>query len=169
MYEALVEYKQKLKEDPSTRIPEYVGECIYLICEKLSTRYNFGSYSFRDDMVGDGIENCVAAVASFDPEKSNLPFAYFTRVAWRAFVRKIQKEKKQSYIKHKNFRENVSGMLSEEDVNVYVKTSDTYSVEKSNELIATFEEKQNLQKLTKAKKEVKTGVERFVEADQEKE
>lgn len=106
---ALTEYRKDLnkwsrkKSDPKPRIPDYVGQCLYLINEKLSRRPNFGSYTYREDMVGDGIENCCAAVDNFDPAKSANPFGYFTLIAWRAFVRRIDKEKKQTYVKIKNF------------------------------------------------------------------
>jgi len=52
-------------------------------------------------MIGDGIENCVQYIHNFDPEKSNNPFAYFTQIIYYAFLRRIQKEKKQLEIKTK--------------------------------------------------------------------
>jgi len=87
------------KEDP--RIPEYLGECILKIATRLSHKYNFINYSYRDDMILDGIENCIQCMDSFDPEKSSNPFSYFTQVIYFAFLRRIAKEKKQSYIKGK--------------------------------------------------------------------
>ena len=56
---------------------------------------------FKDDMVCDGIENCVQYMHNFDPEKSSNPFAYFTQIIHYAFLRRIQKEKKQLEIKNK--------------------------------------------------------------------
>src|SRR3974390_1501786 len=96
----------KAKRQPLPAIPNYVGECFMLICNKLSTKGNFINYSYRDEMISDAIENCVAAIDSFDPDKSKNPFAYFTQIAWYAFIRRITKEKKQTYIKHKNFENN---------------------------------------------------------------
>jgi len=108
-------------------LPRYVGECIVLICNKLSTRYNFAGYSYREEMVGDGIENCVQAAKNFDPTKSEYPFTYFTVVAFNAFVRRIGKEKKQQYVKHKNVEciavfcdeiwEHYSGSAAHQNVN----------------------------------------------------
>jgi DNA-directed RNA polymerase specialized sigma24 family protein len=87
------------------RLNKYLGECFYLLCERLSYRPNFINYSFREEMVGDAIENCLSAVDNFDPnEQKQNPFGYFSLIAWRAFVRRIQKEKKQTYIKHKAFQ-----------------------------------------------------------------
>ena len=56
---------------------------------------------FREDMISDGIENCVQYIHNFDPEKSKNPFAYFTQIVHYAFLRRIQKEKKQLDIKTK--------------------------------------------------------------------
>lgn len=103
-------YKDKLRDYEKNggvepRIPEYLGECILKIATKLSHKPNFINYSYRDDMISDGIENCVMCVDSFDPDKSSNPFAYFTQVIYYAFLRRIQKEKKQSYIKGKLIQE----------------------------------------------------------------
>lgn len=84
-------------------VPEYVGECILLIANRLSLKPNFVNYSYREEMVSDGIENCISYIDNFDPEKSHNPFAYFTQIIYYAFLRRIQKEKKQLYIKHKSF------------------------------------------------------------------
>lgn len=89
--------------DPRPRVPEYVGECIYRIANNLSTRPNFIGYTYRDEMIGDGIENCLTYLHNFNPEKSSNPFAYFTQIIYYAFLRRIQKEKKQLYIKYKSF------------------------------------------------------------------
>ena len=103
---ALVEYqkscdiaKKEKKEDPP--IPNYLGECFLKIAEHLSRKPNFISYSFRDEMIADGIENCLMYFRNFDPVKSNNPFAYFTQIIYYAFLRRIQKEKKQLYVKYK--------------------------------------------------------------------
>jgi DNA-directed RNA polymerase specialized sigma subunit len=96
---ALEEARKAGREDP--RIPEYLGECILKIANRLSHKHNFINYSYRDDMISDGIENCMQCMNSFNPEKSSNPFSYFTQVIYFAFLRRIAKEKKQSYIKGK--------------------------------------------------------------------
>lgn len=110
MLEAIKQYKANLKEarangleDP--RIPEYLGACILKIATRLSHKANFINYSYRDDMILDGIENCIQCMNSFDPDKSSNPFSYFTQVIYFAFLRRIAKEKKQSYIKGKLIQE----------------------------------------------------------------
>ena len=87
------------KEKP--RIPRYIGECFLKIATHLSFKPNFVNYMFKDDMISDGIENCVQYIHNFNPEKSQNPFAYFTQIIHYAFLRRIQKEKKQLEIKNK--------------------------------------------------------------------
>jgi hypothetical protein len=82
-------------------IPNYLGECFLKIATHLSYKPNFVNYMFREDMISDGIENCVQYIHNFDPEKSKNPFAYFTQIIHYAFLRRIQKEKKQLEIKNK--------------------------------------------------------------------
>ena len=64
-------------------------------------RANFINYHFREEMVGDAIENCLMYASNFDPAKSKNPFSYFTQIIYYAFLRRITKEKKQSYIKYR--------------------------------------------------------------------
>lgn len=97
---SLAEAKQ-LGSTEKPRIPEYLGECILKIATRLARKANFINYSYRDDMILDGIENCMQCMHSFDPSKSSNPFSYFTQVIYFAFLRRIAKEKKQSYIKGK--------------------------------------------------------------------
>jgi hypothetical protein len=103
---ALVEYRQKVQEaklagKEKPIVSNYIGECILKIATHLSYKPNFINYSYRDDMILDGIENCIQYIDNFDPTKSNNPFAYFTQIIYYAFLRRIQKEKKQAYIKGK--------------------------------------------------------------------
>ena len=103
---AMIEYKKQIAECESKNedrppVPDYIGECFLLIAERLSYRPNFINYAFKEDMISDGIENCLQYVHNFNPEKSKNPFAYFTQIIYWAFVRRIQKEKKNLYIKYK--------------------------------------------------------------------
>ena len=83
------------------RIPRYIGECFLKIATHLSFKPNFVNYMFKEDMISDGIENCVQYIHNFNPEESQNPFAYFTQIIHYAFLRRIQKEKKQLEIKNK--------------------------------------------------------------------
>jgi hypothetical protein len=103
---ALIDYKEKnalSKKNKTTPppIPNYIGECFMKIAEGLSHKPNFINYTYRDEMMADGIENCLMYFDNFDPTKSKNPFAYFTQIIYYAFLRRIQKEKKQMYVKYK--------------------------------------------------------------------
>ena len=103
---ALIKYAEDkeialLQDKPKPVIPRYIGECFLKIATHLSYKPNFVNYMFRDDMISDGIENCVQYIHNFDPAKSRNPFAYFTQIIHYAFLRRIQKEKKQLEIKTK--------------------------------------------------------------------
>jgi hypothetical protein len=104
--QALIEYKEKSKEAKKNKssppaIPNYIGECFMKIAEGLSHKPNFINYTYRDEMISDGIENCLMYFDNFDETKSKNPFAYFTQIIYYAFLRRIQKEKKQLYVKYK--------------------------------------------------------------------
>ena len=93
--------KAKREKKPKPPVTDYIGSCFLKIANHLSYRPNFINYTFRDDMISDGIENCLQYLDNFNPTKSNNPFAYFTQIIYYAFVRRIQKEKKQVTIKNR--------------------------------------------------------------------
>lgn len=103
-YKYLIEFQEKCKlaseageERPQT--PNRIGECIYQIANRLATKPNFSGYPFKHEMICDGIENACDAVLKFNSEKSQNPFAYFTQIIWYAFLRRIEREKKQLLVK----------------------------------------------------------------------
>jgi hypothetical protein len=103
---ALIKYREsvdlaKCREESKPKIPNYIGECFLKIATHLSYKTNFINYIFIDDMISDGIENCIQYIHNFNPEKSQNPFAYFTQIIHYAFLRRIQREKKQLEIKNK--------------------------------------------------------------------
>ena len=158
--EEMTKYQQERKEakdkgldDPMC--PEYIGECFMKIANRLSYRPNFINYAFRDDMISDGIENCVQYMSNFNPEKSKNPFAYFTQIIYYAFVRRIQKEKKQLYIKYKTM-DSQSTLNDNIDTSTYVQEQN-YVFEtmtqdqKANmyDFISNFEDAKKKKKVTK--------------------
>lgn len=90
-----------LPKEEYPRVPEKVGSAVLLIAQNLATKGNFSGYSFVQDMIGDGYENCIRYIHNFDPDKSSKPFSYITLIISRAFIRRIQKEQVHSYIRHK--------------------------------------------------------------------
>ena len=106
LLEAMTSYRERViyakeHDKPKPRVSNYVGDCFLKIATHLSYKPNFVNYPFREDMICDGIENCLQYIDNFDPEKSKHPFAYFTQIIYYAFLRRIQKEKKQLEIKQK--------------------------------------------------------------------
>lgn len=104
-YQALLEYKiqvEKSKENGLTKpkVSNYLGDCFLRIANHLAYKPNFVNYMFKDDMICDGIENCIQYIDNFDTNRTN-PFAYFTQIVYYAFLRRIAKEKRQLEIKSK--------------------------------------------------------------------
>jgi DNA-directed RNA polymerase specialized sigma24 family protein len=156
LLDALIQYQKDCREaedaaEPRPRVPDYIGTCIFDIAKRLATKPNFSGYSYKEDMISDGIENCLLYIANFNPEKSQNPFAYFTQIIWYAFLRRIQKEKKQMYIRFKSSQEMLSmgETYTGEDLNLHLSTSADYM----STFIEDFEDK--LEK-DKAKKNTNT-------------
>lgn len=164
---ALIEYKEKCKlaiesGKPEPKIPNYIGECFMKLAEGLARRPNFYAYSYKDEMIADGIENCIQYFRNFNPEKTKNPFAYFTQILWFCFVRRIQKEKKQQYIKYKateNF-----GILDEDELlelgDGQIKQIEVY--DNMYSFIKDFEDKE-FKKVLKIKSDkTPVGIEKFL-------
>ena len=133
--EALVNYRAKCQRaeeagEPRPVIPRYIGECFLKIANHLSYKPNFVNYMFREDMISDGIENCVQYIKNFNPEKSSNPFAYFTQIIHYAFLRRIQKEKRQMDIKGKIIERSGFDEVFSSDGDVY--SSSDYNSIKEN-------------------------------------
>lgn len=97
--ELRIEAEESGEERP--QVTNYIGECFVKIANHLAYKSNFVNYTFRDEMILDGIENCLTYMDNFNPEKSKNPFAYFTQITYYAFIRRIQKEKRQMETKFK--------------------------------------------------------------------
>ena len=162
--EVMGDYREKFlqsKDNDTERpmLPEYAGECFLKIAERLSHRPNFINYAFREEMVSDGIENCVMYASNFNPEKSTNPFAYFTQIIYFAFLRRIEKEKKQLYIKYKTMEEYSSlednvdmGEMGQSESQAVSSGASPLSADKRvsiQEFIFAFEEKKRKKKKVK--------------------
>lgn len=167
---AIKEYKQKVLEAEESgsdkpQVSNYIGECILKIATHLSYKPNFINYTYKDDMILDGIENCIQYIDNFDPAKSSNPFAYFTQIIYYAFLRRIAKEKKQSYIKNKLIRDisidTFEIQQHDEEGNFHNAYVDYINSHSSNDLDDYFEKKA-------AKKKVKkpsNNLDEFIESD----
>lgn len=158
LYKALIVYRKQVNACKRTktqapRVPEYIGECIMKISTHLAHRPNFINYTFVDEMIADGIENCLTYIHNFDPKKSKNPFAYFTQIIYFAFVRRIQKEKKNLYIKLAATQyANILGETAEVQDNDTSKSYDTtvkygeWPKEQMEKFISDFEVSQKIKK-----------------------
>ena len=135
----------KIRGIDAPRVPEYIGECFLKIGTHLSFKPNFANYTFREDMVSDGVENCLVYMHNFNPRKSRNPFGYFTSVIYYAFVRRIQRERRHTYLRYKMIEEAViagdtrtsqsatgeyhvdSSMLSFDNVQEFIRRFDDYT------------------------------------------
>ncbi len=165
LLKAIIQYKKDCKDAKAIggskpKIPEYVGSCLQLIAENLSHKPNFNQYTFKEEMIGDGIENCILYFDNFDPKRFKNPFAYFTQIIYYAFLRRIAREKKQLYIKYKATQEYgiLGNQHSENDGNDTNSQFETY--DNISDFIGNFEESKR-----KKKKEKKTRLELFMVED----
>jgi len=120
--QAMIDWRKTWpSEEEIPPVTNYIGECFLKIATHLSYRPNFINYTYRDEMISDGIENCLQYVKNFNPEKSSNPFAYFTQIIYYAFLRRIQKEKKQTHVRNKIIEKSnyVSFTTMEGDDNAY--------------------------------------------------
>ena len=158
--DALVNYKKsceqaKLEGRADPKVPNYIGECFLKIADRLSRKPNFALYTFKEEMVSDGVENCVMYFRNFDSEKSKNPFSYFTQIIYYAFLRRILKEKKQLYVRYKATEQ--FGILESMDA---FEGDDRIGQIETYENIAEYIEKyeQGIKKKKKPK-----GIEKFIE------
>ncbi len=108
---AVVDYVKEanLAKSSDTQVPKvtnYIATCFMKISEGLSRRPNFVRYTYREEMVMDGVENCLRAINNYKIETATRTgnpnaFSYFTQICYFAFIRRITKEKKQQDIKFK--------------------------------------------------------------------
>ena len=154
---AMIEFRnsvieEKEKGEPRPRIPNYIGECIMKISEHLSYRPNFINYTYKDEMISDGIENCLLYIDNFNPEKSKNPFAYFTQIIYYAFIRRMQKEKKQTYVKYKSLERQV---LEDDILEAGGVTKKSYLEFMQNNMSGFIEDFEKSQKVKKTRAKAK--------------
>lgn len=171
--EALIAYKAKCNEADEAnlehpRIPEYIGSCLLKIAKGVSRMPKFSQYSFKEEMIGDGLENVILYLNSFNPEKSQNPFSYFTQIIYWAFVRRIVKERKIRYTTYKYFD---STMMGTEAADYLVDDGGTVVhetiYENLSEFINKFEESEKKKKeKKKALAEAKKATGLFADDDE---
>ena len=165
MLDSISEYREKVHaaiaaETEKPLVPNYIGECILLIANNLAKKPNFVNYTYKEEMISDGIENCLQYIDNFDPAKSTNPFAYFTQIIYYAFIRRIHKEKKQSYIKHKSLEHSIifNTLVGGNDEGHFESKNNQQDNDRINSLINSVE-----RKFVKPKK--KKGIENFLDEE----
>ena len=153
---AIVQYQKECNKSmkaglPQPQMPKYIGECIYQICNRLTKgkNFNFASYTplWREEMVADAIERCVYAIRKFNVKKSKTgAFSYLTTVAIHAQKKRINDEKEQHAIFHKNFQQ----------LSVFDNYRELQPDAESIRVVAEFEEKRAKKKLLTTLKD--TGI-----------
>jgi DNA-directed RNA polymerase specialized sigma24 family protein len=147
LYEALAVWKKDLKRAqrnklPKPPLPDFVAECMMKMANRLSQKAGFVNYTFREDMVGDALESCLRYIHNFNPDKYKNAFAYITQIIHNAFIRRIQKEQKQLYVKMiivDNADFAGSYEKQEGDTNSYNNSYVTYLQENKGDVISKFE------------------------------
>lgn len=169
-YESLVERKAireacEAKGEEVPRISDYLGKTILDICTRFSYSPNFINYSFREEMIGDALENCLRVIDNFNTELYSNPFAYFTQITFFAFLRRIDQEKKQQYIKFKLLEElpidEMIETIDHDSGDSHFKPAIEFMRENSYFNTKEYEDKHA------AKKKVKTPIESILEANEE--
>tara|TARA_B110000211_G_scaffold196735_1_gene225899 strand:- start:246 stop:791 length:546 start_codon:yes stop_codon:yes gene_type:complete len=162
--QAMKDWKEECREaeeadEEKPRITNYMGECFLKIANGLSYRPNFINYTYKQEMISDGIENCLQYLHNFDPEKSNNPFAYFTQIIYYAFLRRIQKEKKQAHVKHQliSKQEYIPYVTNPHDTTQYSVTGFDINIMVPDEAVYKPKKKESKNKIG--------GLENFMELD----
>jgi hypothetical protein len=166
---ALLAYKRKrelaaAEGRPEPRIPDYIGICIMDIAKNLATKGNFVNYTYKEEMIGDGIENCIKYMNNYDPDNYKNPLAYFTRIVWNQFILRIDSEKKETYVKYKSLE---AAALSGE-LNDYMdgegSTDSSVNInDNMKAFVETYEKKlADKKKSAKEKKEKKTALDLII-------
>ena len=157
--QAMIDWRETWPDEENIPpVTNYIGECFLKIATHLSYRPNFINYTYRDEMISDGIENCLQYVKNFNPEKSKYPFAYFTQIIYYAFLRRIAKEKKQSHIKNK--------MIEREAYNSFTTMEgDSNSYQVDNIDLTAFLPEEDVYKPKKKQSTKKKGLEVFMEKE----
>ena len=165
LYEALVEWQKHIRSNtrkklPRPPLPDFVAECMVKMANRLSQKAGFVNYTYREDMIGDSLESCLRYIHNFDPAKSTNAFAYITQIIHNAFIRRIQKEQKQLYVKMKiidqsNFVDSYE--RQDGDGTNYNNSYVTYLQENKGDIITKFENwKEGKKQRANAKKSAAT-------------
>lgn len=94
--EYIIEYKKRDEAGTldSYSIPKKLSGMIQKISYNLARMPKFSGYTYKDIMISEGILHSLTYLHKFNYEKYDNPFAYFTQIAFNAFLKIINEEKK---------------------------------------------------------------------------
>ncbi len=178
LYLAMKDFIEKYNKAVAegTQLPQpsnYIGKSVTDIAEGWARSPKFNRYTFKQEMIEDGIENVFKYIHNFDPVKYSNPHAYFSQIIYFAFLRRIKLEQKDQYIKAKLLIDssifNGFSELSHDDMvhinDVYPMINDPDFIERYQKLKNIFEPDDDKAKEDKPKK--KKGIEAFLEDKEE--
>jgi hypothetical protein len=166
--QALIDYKQSIKASefsglPKPRVPEYIGECLLKITENIAKRPNFSGYTFIEDMKGDAIQNCLLYLHNFNEDSSKNPFGYFSKIIWYAFLRRIDHESTETYVKFKSLEASPLFTDHKMESKKFVNLNKSVLNENTHHIIEKYEDKLLRKKKTKDIDVILTKLEEFME------
>jgi DNA-directed RNA polymerase specialized sigma24 family protein len=177
LYDALVDWQKATrsahrKKLPNPALPDYIAECMMKMATRLSQKAGFVNYTYREDMIGDALESCLRYIHNFNPKRSTNAFAYITQIIHNAFIRRIQKEQKQLYVKMRIVDEADFAHSYERqdgDTTHYNNSYVTYLQENKGDVISKFEnwKEQKKSKANAKKKTAQLATSLFTEEPQE--
>jgi hypothetical protein len=137
------------KEEPP--IPRKIGEGLLKIANNFSSKHNwYNNASYREEMVSDAVINCIKYIRNFNTEKYKNPFSYFSQICYYSFLKTIEIEQDEDYVKHKStlnsklFQDIINGELDDEDL---ILDDFEYNMESVESFISTYEKKKFGKKL----------------------
>ncbi len=76
-----------------------LARMLQLLCSKYAKKGSFINYSYNDDMQSYAMMMLVRTWHSFNPEKTNNPFAFFTQCIKNSFIQYLNQERRQRSIR----------------------------------------------------------------------
>lgn len=97
---ALDKYARACKEaeENNKELPvmsRYLGESIMRMANRLATSPRFRNYSYREEMISNGVLAAVKYAHRFDGDRFDNGFAYVTQILFSHFIITIKSEKKK--------------------------------------------------------------------------
>lgn len=88
------------KSRQTGKMTDKLAHMLMMLCQRYAKHSDYSRiYSYEEDMQAFALLTLVKVWPSFNPEKSQNPFAYFTQIIRHAFYQYLNHEKKQREVK----------------------------------------------------------------------